>query len=212
MYMKNFGKIFFFLVAVACSNSLFSQAFGVRAGLNLANTTFNSDSEGSDDFDTEMLIGLNLGVSASFEISSGLMFETGLGLSQKGYKVSEGGFTGTWRTNYLDIPLTVKKMFAGDKIFVQAGPYLGFGISGKAKYKFDGETEDEPIDWGSDKDDDQKRLDFGLTFGAGAMVTEKIQVGLNYGLGLANLSTYSDNGYKETNQVIGITVGYSLAK
>ena len=60
--MKNLGKIFFFLVAVACSNSLFSQAFGVRAGLNLANMTFDSDSEGSDDFDTDMLIGLNLGV------------------------------------------------------------------------------------------------------------------------------------------------------
>ena len=210
--MKNFGKIFFFLVAVACSNSLFSQAFGVRAGLNLANMTAK-DSDDSYDDDNEMLIGLNLGVSASFEISSGLMFETGLGLSQKGYKISEGGFTGTYRTNYLDIPLTVKKMFAGDKIFVQAGPYLGFGISGKSKYKFDGETEDEPIDWGSDKDDDdQKRLDFGLTFGAGAMVTEKIQVGLNYGLGLANVSPYSENGYKATNNVIGITVGYSLAK
>jgi hypothetical protein len=211
--MKNFGKIFFFLVAVACSNSLFSQAFGLRGGLNLANMTFNSDSDDSDDFDTDMLIGLNLGVAASFEVSSGLMFETGLGLSQKGFKVSEDDATVTWRANYLDIPLTLKKMFAGDKVFVQAGPYLGFGISGKSKYKFDGKTEDEPIDWGSDKDDDdQKRLDFGLTFGAGAMVTDKIQVGLNYGLGLANVSPYSENGYKETNQVIGITVGYSLAK
>ena len=210
--MKNFGKIFFFLVAVACSNSLFSQAFGVRAGLNLANMTFDSDSEGSDDFDTDMLIGLNLGVSASFEISSGLMFETGLGLSQKGFKISEGGYTGTYRVNYLDIPLTIKKSFAGDKIFVQAGPYLGFAISGKSKSKFDGETTDEPIDLGSDEDDTQKRLDFGLTFGAGAMVTEKIQVGLSYGLGLANVSPYTENGYKETNQVIGITVGYSLAK
>lgn len=212
MYMKNFGKIFFFLVAVACSNSLFSQAFGVRAGLNLANMTAKDDEETySDDF--EMLIGLNLGVSATFEISSGLKFETGLGLSQKGFKISEGDVTGTYRVNYLDIPLTMKKSFAGDKVFVQAGPYLGFAISGKSKAKFDGETTDEPIDFGTDKeDDDQKRLDFGLTFGAGAMVTDKIQVGLSYGLGLANVSPYSENGYKETNQVIGITVGYSLAK
>jgi len=209
--MKNFGKIFFFLVAVACSNSLFSQAFGVRAGLNLANMTAK-DSDDSYDDDNEMLIGLNLGVSASFEISSGLMFETGLGLSQKGSKYSEGDFTAIYRTNYLDIPLTIKKSLAGGKVYVLAGPYLGFGISGKYVFKGEGETEDEPVDWGSDDDDDQKRLDFGLMFGAGAMVTEKIQVGLNYGLGLANVSPYSENGYKATNNVIGITVGYSLAK
>jgi opacity protein-like surface antigen len=173
--------------------------------------TWKDDEETySDDF--EMLIGLNLGVSASFEISRGLMFETGLGLSQKGFKTSYEGSTGTYRVNYLDIPLTIKKSL-GDKIFVQAGPYLGFAVSGTSKGKSDGETTDSPIDLGSDKeDDDQKRLDFGLTFGAGAMVTDKIQVGLSYGLGLANVATDTEGGYKETNQVIGITLGYSLAK
>ena len=117
---------------------------------------------------------------------------------------------------YLDIPLSAKASFdlGGTKIYGVFGPYLGFGLSGKSKYEeaFDGETEsdEEDIKWGSDEDEsDLKRLDFGLTMGAGVEINS-IQIGLSYALGLANISPYTDGGSKINNRVLGLSVGYKF--
>jgi hypothetical protein len=40
---------------------------------------------------------------------------------------------------------------------------------------------------------------------------KSFQLGLNYNLGLANISSYSEDGLKFNNRVIGITVAYKLA-
>ena len=82
----------------------------------------------------------------------------------------------------------------------------------KAEFTYGGESdsEEEDVEWGSDEEnDDLKRLDFGLTMGAGVEISS-IQIGLTYGLGLANISSYNDNGNKINNRVLGISVGYKF--
>lgn len=214
-------SILAFLIVMASES--FAQTFGVRGGLNLSNMLIKDDVETySDEF--EMNPGFHLGVTADFPISDVISFETGLLLSTKGFKISEKetimGETYEIKNKlnlfYLDIPLTAKAMFdvGGAKIYGTFGPYIGVGLSGKSKFEmtFNGETEsdEETIEWGSDENEsDIKRLDFGLTAGAGVAINA-IQFGLSYGLGLANISPFTEGGTSVKNRVLGISVGYNF--
>jgi len=205
------------------STELFAQNFRVKAGLNLSNMLMKDYNETySDDF--KMNPGFHIGSTAEFPLTEMISFETGLFLSTKGFKKSEEEIIMSETIEieeelnllYLDIPLTAKVSFDldGAKIYGVLGPYLGMGLSGKSKYEytFDGETEteEEDIEWGTNEEvekDDLKRLDFGLTMGAGVEINS-IQIGLTYGLGLANISTYPYDDFKIKNRVLGLSVGY----
>ena len=201
----------------------FAQNFGLKGGLNLSNILAKDDNTTySDDF--KMNPGFHIGATAEFPFSDMFSFETGLLLSTKGYKISEEEtFMGKKiemkiKTNlfYLDIPLTAKASFdLGDaKVFGLFGPYIGMGLTGQSKTvtTIDGKTEKEKedVEWGSEKGkSDLKRLDFGLTIGAGVEI-DLFQIGLGYNLGLANISPYNDGGMKINNRVIGLSVGYKF--
>jgi len=211
------------VLVVTMTNESSAQSFGLKGGLNLSNMLDKDDDETYSD-DYKMKPGFHIGATAEFPFSDMFSFETGLLLSTKGFKVSDEetlggdtyGFEGKLNLIYLDIPLTAKASFdlGGAKLYGLFGPYVGIGLSGKTKleFTFDGETEkeEEDIEWGSDEEkSDLKRLDFGLTMGAGVEMSS-IQIGLTYNLGLANLSPNTENGFKISNRVIGISVGYKF--
>jgi hypothetical protein len=217
---------FLFLV-VLISNQSYGQSIGLRGGLNLSNMLIKDDNETySEDF--KLKPGYQFGAIAEFPISNIFSLETGLLLTTKGYRFTleetEDGdsykYTQQLNLLYLDIPLTAKASFniGNAKIYGLFGPYIGFGLSGKYKEIYeetsDGETEseeeEEKVKWGSDEESDIKRLDYGLVMGAGVEF-KSFQLGLNYNLGLANISSYSEDGLKFNNRVIGITVAYKLA-
>jgi len=116
---------------------------------------------------------------------------------------------------YLDIPLTAKAYYniGASKIYGVFGPYIGFGLSGKSKseIKIIGvtETDEQDVNWGSGDSDDLKRLDYGLTVGAG-MEFNSFLIGLSYNLGLANISAVTDDGQKIKNKVFGLSIGYKF--
>jgi long-subunit fatty acid transport protein len=85
---------------------------------------------------------------------------------------------------------------------------LGYALSGKVSIDKDSES----LDIGSSDDDDLKALDYGFNIGAGIEINDAITIGLQYGLGLGNLSIDTDNGYKLNNRVIGISVGYMFGQ
>lgn len=221
--MRNLIKISIVLFLISMASESFAQTFGVRAGLNLSKMLVkDNDNTYSDNY--KMNPGFHIGGTVEFPISDMFSVEADLLLSTKGTRVKEEetmmGETYEMKAKinlfYIDIPITVKASFdVGDvKIYGAAGPYIGVGLSGKSKYEitYNGETEtdDEKIEWGSDKDEDMlKRLDFGLIFGAGVAINS-IQAGLSYGLGLANISADSDDGFNIKNRVLGITVGYTI--
>jgi hypothetical protein len=218
--MKNYLKLFAAILLIAFTTQSYAQSFGVKAGLNLSNMVIKNDDDSMDDI--KMNLGFNLGVTAEFPITDLFSFETGLMLNTKGFKINEKDellgetIELNIKTNifYLDIPLTAKIGFdaGGTKIYALAGPYVGFALMGKVKgevtYMGETETESENVEFGSD-DDQAKRLDYGLLIGAGAEFG-KISVGATYGLGMANMSNYSDNGYKENHRVISISLGYKF--
>jgi hypothetical protein len=204
--MKNLKKI----AALVLFLSLlvphaFAQTFGIRAGVNLADVYVNDDEGGITDFD--MKPGFQLGPVAEFAINDKLAFETGFLLSCKGAKLEESGDKFSFNPLYLDIPLNAKVYFNnGDtRFFASAGPYLGFGVGGKYKMTFDDQSDSEDIEFGEGKD--VKRMDFGLSLGVGVSLSP-VQVGLSYGLGLADIEPDSDDSYVMKNRVISFTVTY----
>jgi hypothetical protein len=180
--------------------------YGVKAGLNLANATIKSDAGSTS---TSALTGLHLGATAEYAVNDKFSVEPGLLFSTKGVKYSGEGNVRT-SVNYLEIPVNgVYKIDAGSaKVLLNAGPYLGFALSGKTK--FDGGSESLKI--GSGEDKDLKAFDFGLNFGAGVLLNNKITIGLQYGLGIANLAPVTDGGNTIRNKVFAISVGYKFVK
>ena len=231
--MKNYVKLIAVVFILSMASESFALRFGAQAGLNLSNMLRKDDIEGILSDDLKMNPGFNVGATVEYPMNETFSIETGLFLLTKGAKNSGEGrdynpFDDTytdyvWDSKlnlwYLDIPITAKAMYAigGAKIFCVFGPYLGIGLYGKSNSEVTRgvltETHEEKIRWGSDweNDDYLKRLDYGLTFGAGVEI-KSIQVGISYGLGLANISSYTNIGATIQNRVWEISVGYKLGK
>jgi len=215
--MKKGISLFTLMLLLFVTTQSFAQLkFGVKAGLNLANMV-NKDKDETYSKDYKSKIGFHLGATAEISISEKFAIEPGLLFSTKGFKIEESGVKMTFNLNYLEIPINaVYKIDLGSaKILINAGPYLGYAISGKAKADKavlgdNGDSKEQKIEIGNDKEkSDIKPLDFGLNIGAGVEI-KGITIGLQYGLGLANLSPYTDNDAKMNNKVIGISVGYKF--
>jgi hypothetical protein len=207
------------------SNS-FAQSFIVNAGFNLSNMLLKDDYENFSDQD-KMKPGFQVGATMQIPANGMFSFETGLVFINKGAKskyeetfVNEQySYKGVINLYYIKVPLLAKATFdvGSILIFGELGPYLGIGLFGniKSKFTYQGETntDNQEIIWGTDANNDElKRLDYGLTFGAGILIKKKIQVGLSYDLGLANISSYTEDGSTIKNRAINITVGYRLGK
>ena len=215
--MKNLSKVLLFSLLALISTQTFAQKFGVQAGVNMANQLWKDD-DGTYSDDNKMLLGFNAGVTVEIGLGDLLAVEAGLIAETKGFKEEYDilGVTGSAKGSllYLDVPVLIKvgPSFGPVKVFAAAGPYVGFGLMGKAKYEEDGETFNEDIEWGSDEEaDDYKRLDFGAKFGVGAEVSG-FTLGVYYALGLANISPYTDNGAKINNKVLSVSLGYKFGK
>ena len=204
------NKLLIIVVAFTMTTKSFAQVkYGVKAGLNLANINEKS-SFGSDNDGKTSKIGFHFGGTAEFPASEAVSVQTGLLFSSKGYKVSYQGSSGSMNVNYLEIPInTIYKIEIGSsKLCLSAGPYLGYAVSANAK---SGDAEVD-VKIGSGDEDTYKALDYGLNIGAGVELNDKITIGLQYGIGLANISSYTDFGYSSKNNVFGISVGYMFGQ
>ena len=192
--MKKLLSIAFaFIAFMAVSNAQFE----LRAGLNLANTSSELNDE-SFKFDNQ--IGFHFGVTYEKIINDNISFNPGALFSTKGNKLDEEKFH--LKFNYIEIPLDL--VYNTGSISIHAGPYVGILLSAKEK---DNGGEEQ------DAKEGLKSLDYGLNFGLSYNVTEQIGIGLNYGLGLANIVEQEEDSFfdiSHKNKVIGFFVTYKL--
>ncbi|WP_221389731.1 porin family protein [Dyadobacter sp. NIV53] len=219
--MKKIAVSVLILLVLTLATKSFAQTFSLRSGLNLSTMQFKDDQNESDIL--KLKPGFHVDALVEFPIAKNFSFETGLLFSMKGTRIDEkleaGNVTYHLKTRttlmYLDIPLNAKTIFSVGqiKVYGTLGPYVGIGLAGKNKIEetINGEKTTENVDakWG--KDGDLKRLDFGLAVGAGVEINALL-IGVNYGYGLANISSYTDGGLKMKNRVLGISIGYKFAK
>jgi len=202
------------LVAVLTANYVQAQlTFGVRAGANLTNVYRENSSGKMEGLDWKP--GFQVGVVADYPLLDDLYFQPGILFSQQGMKaeMSVSGYKAkvTWDLNYIQVPLNFQYSNETGHLYIQAGPYLGYGISGnmKAAVSSGGTSvsNSEKIIFGSGSDADFKSFDVGLGVGAGLHLGN-LQAGLGINYGLVNINPDS----KMNNLGLVLTVTYLFSK
>lgn len=192
------------------TNTSYSQIYGVKAGINLANMNLNTEL-GYDDINRsyDMKIGYQVGATVEFPIDDMFAFESGLFLANKGYQAnaenSENNAKGTVSLTYLQIPITGKMYYNMDKVTLYGilGPYLSYGIFGSDDFKTNGNE----VTFGSGTNETSP-FDIGLLIGIGA-VYDQFEVGLSYEYGFSNALNSSDE-ISLTHRVVSITGAYKF--
>lgn len=204
------SKLLFFMLCFFLFQVTKAQTFGIKGGVNFANMTFSASGM---DFSPKSIFGIHVGPVAEFELQESLFFNTGILYSLKGYKMKMDFMGETSETsvnfNYLEVPLYFAYKHSlndATKLFAQAGPYIGYALSGKGKS--DGET--EKIDF---KDDGVKRFDFGVGIGLG-LELGPIVPSISYQIGISNLADADEDegDVKIKNKVFQISVAYMFRK
>ena len=176
-------------------------AFGVKAGLNLANMKmkFGDEKETGD-----MKPGFHVGAYANIPIASSLSFKPELVYSAEGAKEKEDDGTEKINLGYVNLPLLVQYSASG--FYAETGPQVGLLLSAKSKWEYEGEEGDEDIK------DELNSTSFSWAVGAGFRSTSGFGAGVRYNLGLSNLLKDGEDDYKWTSNVIQIGISYTLGK
>lgn len=217
-------KLFIVVIAFTMTSQTFAQTFGVKAGLNLSEMLVK-DNNGNYSDQRKMRPGFNIGATTEFQMTQMFSIETGLLFSTKGYNMNlEDNSMGITRKikghvnlSYIEIPLTAKASLdvGSVRVFSALGPYFGIGLNGKYQTETTTTgvttTDKFNIKFGSGDGSFYKRFDYGLSFGAGVEINA-IQIRLSYCLGLANLTTTTNDNTKEKNRVLAISMGCKFHK
>ena len=197
------------LTAVAVFGFAFANAqevkFGVKGGLNIANVS--GDVEGN-----KSRIGYLVGGFAEIKISEKFSIQPELLYSAQGVNFKEEGigfsYEGKQNNGYLNIPV-MAKVYVTPKVSIEVGPQIGFLLNSKSKVEG---TEDGDVIFSGEEDtkDDFESTDFGLNFGLGYDLTEKLSIGGRYNLGLSNILKDAEEGEKVKNSVFSFSLGYKF--
>jgi len=204
-----------FLLAVGAQAQ---TGFGLKAGVNFPSYSYGSSDELSD---TKSTVSFHVTGYFDAPIASGFYIQPGVSLQGKGAKLAEVKIGGTTydvsqNTMWLDVPVNFVGKFpvGAGSVFVGAGPYVGFGLSGKNKLnsqKGDDDFSSSTLnEFSFGKDETLKGTDFGVNFLAGFKLGNGLLLNANYGLGLTNLAaakSVSDN-IKNRGFSVGIGVEF----
>ena len=189
--MKKFTIAFFAAIFLAVGAQAQSGlGYGLKAGVN-----FPSYSVEKSEADLKNSTNFYVTGYLDAPITQNLYVQPGVSLQGKGAKFASGSFAGedfelTQNTMWLEVPVNlVGKIEAGmGNLFLGAGPYVAFGLSGKNKFSttIDG-IEDQVRDFKFGKDNTLKNTDFGINFTAGYEFGNGLQIHGGYGLGLTNI-------------------------
>jgi len=188
-------KIIFAAVAVfgfAFANAQETK-FGAKAGLNLSN--FTGDAENSS-----TKVGFQVGAFVEIKVSEKFSVQPEVMFSALGATEEFFGITVNTNLNYIVVPVMAKYYVAG-AFSLEAGPQIGFLMSAKSE-----------ADGGESVDikDIVNSTDFGINVGAGYDVTENINLGLRYTIGVSNIVKDAPDNFSVGNSNIAFAIGYKF--
>jgi hypothetical protein len=222
------------LITAMILGTIFSQAqekasptggtsFGIRAGVNFQN--INGKDENDDKLKNDMLTGFNIGFNAEIPVGVDFYFQPGLLYTIKGAKSEDvilgQPFNTTLKISYLEVPLNFlyKPLLGTGHLILGFGPYVAFGIGGKATYEGSGSSLTEKIKFqktvmSSDPDDVVyiRPMDAGANLLVGYEFGNRISFQLNTQLGLTKINPEyegtSDDKTSFKNTGFGLSLGY----
>ena len=170
------GLVFAALLFLGIGQVSAQVRLGVKGGLNIASVHFSTDVLQSDN-----VTGFQIGpmIEGSLPLV-GLGFDAAILYAQKGLETKTvSGEKTSLKNDYIDVPVNLKWKLGLPimKVYLAAGPYVGFRVGGNKIWELPGSMVDHVK---------TKSFSAGLNFGAGVELISHLQVGLNYGLGLTN--------------------------
>ncbi|KGE13674.1 porin family protein [Sphingobacterium deserti] len=186
-------------------------SWGLKAGVNLGKySNLGDDQNNNTSFHVTGFA--DLPVAANFSI------QPGVSLQGKGTRFFDD-FNGVANTEYsrnvMSIEVPVNAVYwipAGSgNVFLGAGPYIGFNVSGKDKLRGDvgnvsGDTEWD-LDFSGD-DRDMNVIDAGANFMAGYKLANGFLINAGYNLGLSQLVPNASD--RVSNRVWSFGVGFQF--
>ncbi|NJM25914.1 MAG: PorT family protein [Bacteroidia bacterium] len=157
---------------------------------------------------------------ASF-IQKGVKAKSTQILAQEGDWVWSLNTNEKFTINYLEVPVQARYEMGPTnfRYYVMAGPSVAYGLGGKYKATvnysdgyFPEMTVNGKVKFGDEPEENEEdayfdnRIDFGMQFGAGITLFQRVNVDVRYGLGLTDLM--DDETSK--NRVLQFTVGVPL--
>jgi len=108
-------------------------SFGILGGGNLQ--TFNGKDFSGDKLENDMVIGYHVGVNVLIPVAPEFYFQPGLLFTTKGAKNTTGVLTSTYSISSIELPLNLvyRGSLGSGYVMVGFGPYVSYGIMGKAK-------------------------------------------------------------------------------
>lgn len=195
------------LLSVSALGFAQSAKFGIKGGVNFADVSASAESFSAS---LGTLTTYNVGVFADFKLGA-VSLQPGLFYTGKGFDaVTSSTDQVKMSLKYVQVPVNLVyhvPLVVGN-IFFGAGPYAAIAVSGKVTAKSGGASLEQDVTFG-DGPDDTKKNEFGLQGIAGFQFKQGFLIGLNYDLGLSDISNGTD-GSSIKNRVFGVSVGYSF--
>lgn len=187
--------------------------FGLKAGVNFPSYSYGD----SDDLsDTKSTVNFHVTGYLDARVAPGFYIQPGLSLQGKGAKLIEstalGGSEVTQNTMWLDVPVNFVGKFpvGGGNVFLGAGPYVGFGLSGKNKVSLNEGATSGEREFKFGKDETLKGTDFGVNFLAGFKLGNGLLLNANYGLGLTNIAGERNISSDIKNRGFSVGLGFEF--
>jgi len=208
--------IFTLLVSMAMAQSG-GTSFAVLGGVNFQN--LNGENNSGNKLENDLIIGYHAGVNIQIPIAPEFYFQPGLMFNTKGAE-STSALTPTYKLSYVELPLNFvyKGQVGSGYFFVGFGPYVAYGIGGKAIYELGPVTSESDITFKNDlaglgenllANNYIKPLDAGGNILCGYELAGGLFLQLNAQLGLLNIrpDNYDENSTLK-NTGYGLSLGY----
>jgi hypothetical protein len=237
--------LFSLMLIILFSSAGKSQIFVMpRGGLSYSNVSFSDEIKRQNTQNSRYNLGYTFGALINIPIAGPFSLQPEVNFAQKGYKLRNEEFnTNTESTqdlsiylNYIEVPILGSLQFGDQNVqaIINFGPYVAYGLGGKAKFKAELKDLNTPansestvtertIKFGTEPENNpdniiyidnafdlgfQAGLGVGISAGPGFIVYEQ-----RFGMGLLNLRDKSETNVgdvRSQNRFIYATLGYTI--
>ena len=187
-----------FVLSISQSIAQNKIGAGVKAGVNIASQSTKGEGE---NVEVENLVGYHFGGFFNYHFIDLISIQPELMISRKGSNWKDPYFEGQDNLTYLVLPV-ILKVHPVERLNIHVGPEIGYLIDAK---QHDDLTEEK-----RDVDEFYKNWDFGLTFGAQAILPYRINLTIRYIFGLSVVTEDVEYWEEWKNNTLQISLGYRL--
>lgn len=208
--MKKVSMLFTGLLFAGVT-SFAQMSIDPEVGMNFNNIRTKID--GADAVTDDAKVGFSAGAGLKINLADGFYVKPGLNYSLLSSQSEILSITTKSTYHYLQLPVNLGYELALNQgnaghVFAEAGPYLGYALSGKHKVDSPLGSVEKDIEFGKENNE-TKPFDWGFKFGIGYETPWNIFVKGGYTLGLGNLSNVDNLKINQRNW--NVSIGYRIA-